>query len=168
MDRVENNTLRLGASGKQDVHREDYWDTTDPDQPDTKMVSRNHSFAAEDELTLARILTLTAGVAYDYFDKRELVQPDLTAIQDVGDDMDAVSYQGGVRVKIADGTDVYASFARRIRFPTMRNLYASGATGPQGNPDLQEQVSYNSELGLQREVHGVAVIRRCAVPQPRA
>lgn len=143
---LRDNTLRLGASGKHDEHVEDYVQSG-VQQPETKMSSRTHSFAAEDELKLFRILTLTAGAAYDYFDKRELEQPDTTKVQDVGDDMGAVSYQGGVRVEIAEATDVYASFAKRVRFPTMRNLYASGATGPLGNPDLQEQVAYNSELG---------------------
>ncbi len=143
---LKNNTLRLGASGKQDVHREDYADV-DGSEPETKMVSRSHAFTSEDELVLFRILTLTGGASWNYFDKRELVQPDASAVQDVGDDMSALSWQGGARVTIADGTDVYASFARRVRFPTMRNLYSSGATGPLGDPELQEQVSYNSELG---------------------
>jgi outer membrane receptor protein involved in Fe transport len=66
---------------------------------------------------------------------------------DVGDDVHAFNPLVGARYNLSPEIDLHASISRKIRFPTMRNLYASGVLGPQGDPDLKEQRSYNYELG---------------------
>ncbi len=147
---IRNNTLRFGISGKQDVHRVDYSDPSG-ESPRDEMTSRTYSYAIEDELELFDRLTLTAGASYDRFDKYEIDLPTKPTVE-LGNDMDAVSYQAGAKFAITEKSEIFASFSKRVRFPTMRNLYSDGVTGPLGDPNLKEQVVYNSEAGASWEM----------------
>jgi outer membrane receptor protein involved in Fe transport len=52
-----------------------------------------------------------------------------------------VNFDASARVNL------YGSVGRKSRFPTMRNLFADGVIGPQGNPDLKEESTIAVEIG---------------------
>ncbi|HNR12462.1 MAG TPA: TonB-dependent receptor [Thermodesulfobacteriota bacterium] len=135
------NSIRSGLSFKRDVHKEHMG--TDPYD---ELVSHTWSYALEDVLRVTDNVSVTMGASYDFFDKKKRDQP-AAADDDAGDDVHALDPQIAVSYDPSDTVNLYASAARKIRFPTMRNLYASGVLGPQGDPNLNEQRSYNYEAG---------------------
>jgi len=56
------------------------------------------------------------------------------------------SYLAGVHYDVLKDTRLKGSFARKIRFPTIRQLYEM----EYGNPDLETEKSYNYELGIEQ------------------
>ncbi len=63
-----------------------------------------------------------------------------------GDDKDALSYSAGVWFDIIDGTRIKASHSKKVRLPSIRQLYDVD----RGNPDLDEENTYNTELGVEQ------------------
>jgi iron complex outermembrane receptor protein/outer membrane receptor for ferrienterochelin and colicins len=140
-DVTQSNQLRLGLSAKKDVHKENFLDS-----PYNRLESQTYSIALEDELRIGDDLTLTLGCGYDKFNKRkreEVDNPDA----DTGKDLDTFSPLAGAMYDLTDDVSLFASYARKVRFPTMRNLYAEGVVGPQGNPDLKEEKADKYEVG---------------------
>jgi len=89
----------------------------------------------EDEIYIQDNLTLTLGASYDIFNKKERRQ---ASGSETGDNVNAFNPQIGISYDPSPSFNLYASIGRKIRFPTMRNLYATGVIGPQGDPDLYE------------------------------
>ncbi|MCK4547172.1 MAG: TonB-dependent receptor, partial [Candidatus Eisenbacteria sp.] len=139
------NELRLGIGVVEDVHRGTFLD-----DPTDRFVSYTTSIALEDEIRLGRRLAVTAGVSYDMFDKNSRTQEGTG--QDPGEDVKTFSPQAGISFDASPSVNLYASVGKRVRFPTMRNLYASGVIGPEGDPDLEEMSTINYELGGTCEV----------------
>ena len=73
---------------------------------------------------------------------------------DPGEDIETFSPQAGIIFDYSDSLSIYGSVGKKVRFPTMRNLYADGVIGPEGNPDLKEEKAYNFELGCNWMVNG--------------
>ncbi len=63
-----------------------------------------------------------------------------------GSNNDDGSYLAGVHYDVLKDTRLKGSFARKIRFPTIRQLYEK----EYGNPDLTTERSYNYELGVEQ------------------
>jgi outer membrane cobalamin receptor len=63
---------------------------------------------------------------------------------------DASSYLAGAYFDILEGTRVRASFARKVRFPSIRQFYEEEA----GNPRLHVEKSYNYEVGFEQILPG--------------
>ena len=91
------------------------------------------SAAAEQELKLAPRVSGVLGAGYAEQRREGVIDDDYT-------------YLAGVRVDVTDTTAVRGSLARKIRFPTLRDLFARDG----GNPDLQTEVSQNYEIGLEQ------------------
>ena len=66
--------------------------------------------------------------------------------KDSGSNDDKGSYMAGAYYDILKGTRVRGSFAKKIRFPSLRQLYQID----EGNPDLVPETSYNYELGVEQ------------------
>jgi len=64
--------------------------------------------------------------------------------KDAGSDVDEGSYMAGVSYDITDNTTVRASYARKIRFPDIKQLYDAKS----GNADLVTEESKNLEAGI--------------------
>ncbi|MEW6584656.1 MAG: TonB-dependent receptor [Nitrospirota bacterium] len=135
------NEMRFGFTFKQDIHRESF-----NDGPEDRLVSDTYSIALEDEIQVTDKLKALAGLSYDIFDKRKREQVSSPGAEP-GGDIYTLNPQLGLAYNLCDSIKLYGSVARKIRFPTMRNLYATGVIGPMGNPDLKEERSYNYELG---------------------
>lgn len=66
--------------------------------------------------------------------------------KDSGDNENKGSYMAGVYYDIIKGSRIRGAFAKKIRFPSLRQLYSVG----EGNPDLVPETSYNYELGFEQ------------------
>jgi vitamin B12 transporter len=66
--------------------------------------------------------------------------------KDGGEDDNAGSFLVGAYYDVFQNTRIRGSFARQIRFPTIRQLYEE----VDGNPDLKTEKSYNYELGIEQ------------------
>jgi len=133
--------VRLGLSFKRDVHREKF-----NASPTDELASHTYSIGLEDKIQITPDLSSTLGASYDTFDKQKRHQAD-SPQGEVGDDISSFNPQIGVNYEFSPSVNLYASVGRKICFPTMRNLYATGVVGPEGNPDLKGEKSDNYELG---------------------
>lgn len=66
--------------------------------------------------------------------------------RDGGDNENAFSYSAGAWFDVVDGTRLKASHSRKVRFPSIRQLYDADT----GNPDLSEENTYNNEIGVEQ------------------
>ncbi len=144
-DRIQDHHIRLGYSFKKDVHESVYaYAASAPEHE--KFVSHTSSAALEDVIDITDSLLLTVGASYDIFSQIDREQASGT---EKGDDIHAFNPQAGINYDYSDALNFYASVGRKIRFPTMRNLYANGVIGPKGDPDMKEEKSISYELGSQ-------------------
>ncbi len=93
-----------------------------------------YSASLEYDITLFDRLGVTLGYGHYWQNK------------DSGSNDNKGSYMGGVYYDILKGTRVRGSFAKKIRFPSLRQLYGVD----EGNPDLVPETSYNYELGMEQ------------------
>jgi outer membrane receptor protein involved in Fe transport len=63
-------------------------------------------------------------------------------------DADEWSYVVGASYTVTDNTRLRGSYARQIRFPTLRDLYEAG----RGNPELLPERTHNFELALAHDL----------------
>lgn len=91
------------------------------------------SAAAEHEMKLMPSVSAVLGAGY-------------AGQRRSGDMADAYTYLAGVRVDVTDTTALRGSHARKIRFPTLRDLYDVDG----GNPDLKTEISHTYEVGLEQ------------------
>ena len=138
---LPNNDIRFGFTYKRDMHRESF-----KDSPYDKLVSDTYSIALEDEIQITNKLKAVAGTSYDIFDKIKREQASFPGGQ-VGNNIYIMNPQIGFNYDYSPLIKFYGSIAQKVRFPTMRNLYATGVIGPLGNPNLKEEKSLNYELG---------------------
>lgn len=68
--------------------------------------------------------------------------------QDDGGTEDALSYQLGLHYDLVPGTRLRASHSRKVRFPSIRQLYDVGS----GNEDLTAERTLNYELGIEQQL----------------
>jgi outer membrane receptor protein involved in Fe transport len=140
-DGLSGNHISFGFQFKKDIHRENF-----NESPFDKFESYTYSVALEDRIDLSDKLALTIGASYDVFDKKTLDMAGEGKLNP-GEDVGAFSPQIGLSYDLSDTLNIYGSAGRKVRFPTMRNLYSEGIIGPQGNPNLKEERSDNYEVG---------------------
>lgn len=99
---------------------------------DEEWESKTHSAAGEYEFYPAANLGIVLGYGHHWFEK------------EAGKDDDKGDYLAGVHYDVTEATRLRGSFARKIRFPSLRQLYDK----TDGNPDLNAEKSMNYELGL--------------------
>jgi outer membrane receptor protein involved in Fe transport len=90
-------------------------------------------------------LGVVLGFSHHWFEK------------DTGGNIDKSGYLAGAYYDITKSTRIRASFAHKIRFPSMSQLYdktpiSSNDNTPRGNPDLQEEKSNNYEAGISQRI----------------
>jgi len=92
-----------------------------------------YSAALEYEVYLLKKLGLVLGYSHHWLHKES------------GDD-DQGSCLAGMYVDIFEDTRIHGSAARKIRFPSIKQLYQAGS----GNPGLTTEKSYNYEFGIEQ------------------
>ena len=100
---------------------------------DTQKNMAVYSTVFEYNATLSDRLGMILGYGHHFMDK------------DGGSNEDSGSYSAGVWYDILDGTRLTASHSRKVRFPSINQLYDATKGG---NPDLHPEVSYQYEVGL--------------------
>ncbi len=143
---IPKNELRASFNFRRDVHK-----STFANSPTDRMSADTWSLGIEDEIQLSNRLTLTPGISFDTLNKRERYQQSTSL--EPGQDVHSVSPQIGLRYAASARVSLFGSVGRKMRFPTMRNLYADGIIGPLGNPDLKEERTISVEIGTTVDVN---------------
>jgi outer membrane receptor protein involved in Fe transport len=95
----------------------------------------------EYEVTPLPKLGLVLGGGYHWQDRADKSDGDYT-------------YLVGLRYDLFDGTRLKASHARKIRFPTLRDLYDP----ERGNLDLDAEVTWNTEVGFEQDLPAATTV----------
>lgn len=140
---IPGNDLRIGLNFRRDVHQSST--TLPPGATTDNLSSDTMSVGIEDEIKIGPKFSVTPGVSFDYMNKRIRYQSGVD--QNPGKDVPAFSPQIGARYDVSSRFSLYGSVGRKLRLPTMRNLYSDGVVGPIGNPDLKEESTINIEAG---------------------
>lgn len=133
---VEWDLVRAAFHYKGDSHEQ----RDDTDLPYEKSFSYTGSVGLENDFNGIKNLSIVAGVSYDWFTVDEAPPGD-----EVPDAVTEVNPMIGATYVLPDSTRVFASVARKSRFPNLDQLYGSS-----GNPDLEAEKSINYTLGASR------------------
>jgi outer membrane receptor protein involved in Fe transport len=143
-------TLRASLNYRKDDHKE----RADKSLPFQEEVSYTGSVGVENQFDPFKQLSMVGGLSYDWWD---VTQADINTVTGnrfrgqvpwTTPDSDQLSPMAAVTYAFDDGTKLYGSWARKIRFPTLTNLYGSNG----GNPDLKPEKSQNYILGASRPI----------------
>ena len=138
-------TLRASYNIKTDVHRE-----ANAGEPLRRFEDRTTTFALEGTHVLLPRFTLGTGISYE---KREsLAAQDYIAARRVIVDFPRagnarVNGQAGAFYKLEDGGELHATFARKSRFPTIKDRYSYRMGRGIPNPALEEESADHYEAG---------------------
>lgn len=149
-------SVRLGLSYRGDSHKE----VADEYLPYEKYRSYTGSIGLENEFTLIKNLTVVAGLSYDWYEvteaKRNVTSTETATYGDYlgQEDLyqpndDDINYMIGANYLFSDNTKIYASAARKSRFPTLRSLY-NKLDANWGDPHLKSEKSNNYTIGASR------------------
>ncbi|MCX5812935.1 MAG: TonB-dependent receptor [Proteobacteria bacterium] len=152
---AEIDTLKLAFNYRRDTHEE----RSDTYLPFQEAVSYTGSFGIENELKPIKNLSLVGGASYDWFNVSKstqnvtstvaATQGVLTSVKSLKrPDDDMLNPMLGATYTFDEGTKIFASWARKVRFPTLSTLYSSTA----GNPDLRPEKSMNYVVGASRGI----------------
>jgi len=155
--------VRLGLQYRGDSHEE----RDDSYLPFAESFSYTGSVALENELNKIKNLSLVAGVSYDWFRVSE-AERNITD-KNTGDflnqvnlnkpdTMDEFNPMLGATYILSDSTRLFGSVARKVRFPTLSQLYSTRS----GNTELTAEKSVNYTLGIS-QVFGSFVSGELAV-----
>jgi iron complex outermembrane receptor protein len=144
LDLLEWYTARFSAHYRGDSHKER--DTSA--DPYAKSFSYTGSVGMENEFLAMDGLTAILGASYDWFDVTKAEYNDKGTIKDNDkpDQLEEFNPMIGLSYEFEDTTKLFASVARKTRFPTLSQLYSSTS----GNPDLDAEHSINYSLGVTR------------------
>jgi outer membrane cobalamin receptor len=140
---IPGSDLRIGLNFRRDVHQSST--LLPPGGTTDNLSSDTMSVGIEDEIRIGQKFSMTPGASFDYLNKRIRYQSGVD--QDPGKDVPAFSPQIGAHYAASSHVSIYGSIGRKLRFPTMRNLYSDGVVGPIGNPDLKQESTINLEAG---------------------
>ncbi len=135
---VQWNTMRFSMHYNGDSHKQ----RDDSYLPYDDFYSWTGSVGVEDEITYWKNFTIVVGGSYDWFKVAEAdgfeTKPTTTSFNPMI----------GANYVFSDSTKLFASVARKTRFPTLSNLFASEKSG--GNPNLNAESAINSTIGVSR------------------
>jgi iron complex outermembrane receptor protein len=145
------NTIKLAVNYRKDNHQQ----RDDTYLPFEESSSDTGSVGLEDEFTLLDSkLSLVAGIGYDWFEVKESTANttakstgDFTGqvVNAVPDKMSEINPMIGANYNL-DNMRLFASVAKKTRFPTLNQLYTSKG----GNIDLDAEKSINYTIGVSR------------------
>ena len=147
---VDWNTARASFNYRDDSHKQ----RDDTYLPFEKFFAYTGSVGVEDDLRFSKNFSAVVGASYDWFKVNEanrnntdrsgnLTSQTELATPDTKDDFNPMI---GLNYLFVDSTKVFASAAKKTRFPTLRQLYSSRS----GNRDLEAESTINYTAGLSR------------------
>jgi outer membrane receptor protein involved in Fe transport len=141
--------IRMGFNYRGDSHKE----RDDSYLPFAEDFSHTGSVSLENEFNLVKNLSLVAGISYDWFEVTE-AERNITDrntgdfVNQIGldepDMMDEFNPMIGATYTLSDTTRLFGSLARKVRFPTLSQLYSTRS----GNLELEAEKSVNYTLGI--------------------
>jgi outer membrane receptor protein involved in Fe transport len=142
--------IRLAFNYRGDSHKQ----RDDEYLPFAETFSYTGSVGLENEFNLIRNLSVVAGASYDWFTvtkaKKDITNSSGNFLRqdDAGkpDTMNNFDPMIGATYSFADTTKLFGSVARKVRFPTLDQLYSSKG----GNLDLKAEKAINYTLGVSR------------------
>jgi outer membrane receptor protein involved in Fe transport len=146
------NTVRIALNYKGDSHKQ----RDDSYLPFENFFSWTGSVGVEDEITYWKNFSIVAGGSFDWF---KVTDANLNETDKSGNLVKQSSIETkpttnsfnpmiGAQYIFNDSTKLFASVARKTRFPTLSNLFASASKG--GNPELKAETAINSTIGASR------------------
>lgn len=142
----DNDTLKFAVNYKKDVHREH--NVGDPEQ---EMSDETVSFALENTYDFSDMTSLVVGLSYDMRDAKKAEYLDAGVLKEFPmDDNDAFNYQALLRHSFDENDELTLSFAKKTRFPTMKDRYSYRFGRYEPNPYLDEEIAYHYEIGYNR------------------
>jgi iron complex outermembrane receptor protein len=154
---VQWDIIRLAFNYRGDSHKE----RDDSYLPFAESFSYTGSVSLENEFNRIKNLSVVAGVGYDWFRVTEagrnitdkntgnfVRQDDL----DKPGTMDGFNPMIGVTYSLSDTTRLFGSTARKVRFPTLSQLYSTKS----GNTELTAEKSINYTLGITQSFGSIA------------
>jgi outer membrane cobalamin receptor len=152
MNLASNDTLRANFLYRRDDHEQ----RAVAYLPFQEDVSYTGSFGIENQFDPIKPLSIVAGVGYDWWEVARSNQVEtnssgaFTNFQDFKTpSADRVDPMAGVTYTLDDKTRLFASWAEKIRFPTLTQLYA-GSYG--GNTELKPEKADNYVAGASRPI----------------
>jgi outer membrane receptor protein involved in Fe transport len=141
--------IRLSFHYKGDSHKE----RADESLPFQENFSYTGSIGLENEFNLISNLSIVAGASYDWFrvtkaNRNNIVGGAFTGQSDIKkpDKTDEFDPMIGLTYTFPDTTKLFGSIARKVRFPTLQQLFSSSS----GNVDLKAERAVNYTLGVSR------------------
>lgn len=133
-------SLKAVINAKTDVHRDDAgthaskidW-THDEDQ--------YLNWGIEDTISLPANVDLSLGAGYDH------MKPVQSSVARLPASRSFFHTQVGLFWRVAPGTQIYATYAQKNRFPTLKERYSQKFSTYWQNPDLKPEQSENWEIG---------------------
>jgi outer membrane receptor protein involved in Fe transport len=154
---VEWDIVRFGFNYRADSHKE----RDDTYLPFAESFSYTGSLSLENEWNKVRNLSVVLGLSYDWFEVSKaqrnvtdsgtadfIRQDDL----DTPDTMEEFTPMIGATYNLSDTTRLFGSIARKVRFPTLQQLYSRKS----GNTELTAENSINYTLGVSRSFGAIA------------
>ena len=146
------NTVRIALNYKGDSHKQRDVDYL----PFENYYSWTGSVGIEDEISYWKNFAIVAGGSYDWF---KVTDANVNVTDSNGNLVNqsplttkptTTSFNPmiGANYTFSDSTKLFASVARKTRFPTLSNLFASASKG--GNPELKSENAINSTIGASR------------------
>lgn len=142
------NTLKFASNFKKDAHKEH--NIGDPWQ---KNEDNSYSFALEDTHAISDNTRVITGISYDvrnnklaqYYDKGKkqiLKHPSKNA--------QAFNYQALLKHNFDESDELTLSFAKKSRFPTMKDRYSQRFKTHIQNPNLKQEYAYHYDIGYNK------------------
>ena len=97
----------------------------------------------QDEIEIARTLTATLGLRYDYHSTYQ----------------DQINPRAGLLLRLPKEIRIRASVARSYRAPTFNDLYWPADAFVAGNPSLQPEKAWSYELGGEKKFGDLAILK---------
>lgn len=146
--RVTNNTLRVFAFYKKDIHDKD--DYSGAQTAYDRMKDELLSYAIENNHRIRSDLLLSLGVARHRLKPQEIYKSDAPAPGlTLPSAKSAVDVQAGLFYDRSLQARLYATIARKTRLPSLQDRYNAAFGRYVENPHLQPEKSLNYEIGYQ-------------------
>ena len=151
---LEWDIIRLAFNFRGDSHQERAQDFL----PFAPSFSYTGSVGLENEFNLIKKLSVVVGGGFDWFDVTEdkVLNSAGTALVSAGKrpEMDNWDPMIGANYNLTDTTRLFGSIARKVRFPTLTDLYSSKG----GNPNLDAEKTINYTLGVSQSLSKYAKV----------
>jgi len=159
---IDWNNLRFDVNYRKDNHQQ----RDDEYLPFAESTSNTGSVGLEDEFFLLDAkLSVVTGIGYDWFEVTKAKQTNTDsktgAFINQTDNftpgtMKELNPMAGATYNVNETTKLFASVAKKTRFPTLNELYASAKNG--GNPDLKSEKSINYTIGVSKSFNKILVV----------